>query len=313
MFNLDEDSEIFEYMENLFIEMKKADGGYFPSKHDEKVFDATACKYGMTIEKVGELYSRCKNYSSGVYLKKKGRMSKQERLREMAAIMNENKESPFVIDNPETLPVLKSDLQEIFDEYILLAEKIGQNGWTIPMVMKFSDLDSAKSGTHTKKELDALFLNFYFGKSGANFKLLVKHINNSVFIGSRKELFNQCVENFYSGNYLITINCLASILEGVLSSCDSDKTNIRMMKICREQLEKVERENKQIKKLVWTSFSNFITLLYTKSEFDKAEPLNVNRHWLLHGRTSVAWEKEDCLRLFNAIYTIVSLMKFQGR
>lgn len=305
--------DVFEYMENLYTELKERDKGYYPSRHDNFVKESAAEEFNLPTEEIAKIYDKYTKQAASLYIKKKGRMSKEQLLREMTAIVNENKENPFKIDNSESLPKVKSHLEEIFESYIGLAEIIGQNGWTIPMIMGFNDLDTLSQRTQTKEDFDNYFNDFYLRRKNVNFKLMVKHIGLALPSETTKKLFAQCVENFINENYLITVNSLVTLLEGVLSSCESNKNNIWMMKICKDQIEKVKIDKKQIRQIVWTSFANFITLLYTKSDFANEEPSNINRHWLLHGRTEGDWGKEDCLRLFNAIYTIISLKKFEGR
>jgi hypothetical protein len=305
--------DVFEYMENLYTELNERDNGYYPSNHDDFVRKSAVEKFGLPAEEIANIYDKYTKQVAKLKAIKMGRMSKKQILREMEAIVNENKEFPVKADNPESLPKIKPHLDELFESYFGLAEKIGQNGWTIPMIMGFSDLDILAQSNQEKEDFNNYFCDFYFRRKNTNFKLMIKHIGTALPGDSTKKLFAQCVENFMMENYLITVNSLVSVLEGVLASCESNKNNIWMMKVCKDQLEKVKNDKKQIRQIVWTSFANFIILLYTKSDFATEEPSDINRHWLLHGRTSTDWGKEDCLRLFNAIYTIISLLKFEGR
>ena len=50
----------------------------------------------------------------------------------------------------------------------------------------------------------------------------------------------------------------------------------------------------------WESLNCFVESLYGRVEFAGAEPRTLNRHWILHGRSSAEWTQADCLRLLQA-------------
>lgn len=41
-----------------------------------------------------------------------------------------------------------------------------------------------------------------------------------------------------------------------------------------------------------------------KSDFTKEEPLEINRHWIEHGRTEKIYTKMDCIKVINALSTL---------
>lgn len=57
-----------------------------------------------------------------------------------------------------------------------------------------------------------------------------------------------------------------------------------------------------ILKHVWISYNQFIRELYHKIDFTAAEPVQINRHWLLHGRSDFEIKELECIRLFNSIW-----------
>ncbi len=314
MINL-EDGYIYEFIENKYSELRDRDGGYYPSKHDEEVFKEASVKFDMTIEELDKVYDSFQQVSVQQQIKKLDKLPKvlreKRRFEMMRDILKNNRDLPFYKLEDETINPIKSGLLIINEEYLEVAKNIGENGWTIPMTMglnKFKKLVDIFTDEGEVSVYNNFFSSFYNGK---NFKSLIKHVNNSSIMSSRNELFNDCVEAYQYGKYMLCINSLVPMLEGILSKLDEDKTNIWMMKICKENVEKTEHENKLILNLVWVSFHSFISTIYKKSNFNEDEPTLVNRHWILHGRTEREYGKEDCLRLFNAIYTIVSILRYQ--
>ena len=51
----------------------------------------------------------------------------------------------------------------------------------------------------------------------------------------------------------------------------------------------------------------YTKLVFEKSDFSQTEPNEINRHWLVHGRTSKVGDKLHCIRLINALSTLSNL------
>ena len=58
---------------------------------------------------------------------------------------------------------------------------------------------------------------------------------------------------------------------------------------------------------LWRITKSFVEHLYRFSKFGGPKPTGVNRHWILHGRDVVDWNRADSLRLFQAVDTLSSL------
>lgn len=184
---------------------------------------------------------------------------------------------------------------------------LSQSGWTIPMDFSLGEIidliEISKSG-----EIDAFFVEYYEQNNRQNFVKLTREIIDNKNISKWKRILKECVEAYNRGHYCITIPSLITVLEGLLSKyLKPDQMNdIRMIKLCREQLEKFEEGN--INKIIWISIRNFIECLYEKKSFDENKPYLLNRHWILHGRDDADWKVQDSLRLFHAMHTLVTTL-----
>lgn len=296
---------IYEYCENLYDKYSKDDGGYYPSKHDKKVFEEASKHFDISLDKVKKIYNDMSKISANKWIKKKGKISKDDSLKYLSDIVKNNRDLPFYKLEGPPKENIENGTKIINEEYLKISEHIGKLGWSIPFIMGLNELEKLKNSEKVEDSIDEFFIGFY---NDRNLKLMVKHINKSNINCTLKTLFNQCIENYNKSNYLICLSSSITILEGVLSQFSTDKKDIRMIKVCRENMESTKESNKLIKHLVWVSFYNFINKLYEKSSFDSDEPNVINRHWLLHGRTQTDWGKSDCLRVFNAIYTVVNLL-----
>jgi hypothetical protein len=63
-----------------------------------------------------------------------------------------------------------------------------------------------------------------------------------------------------------------------------------------------EKEN--LEAFFWRSGIAFLDKVFATSDFAQSQPPFVNRHWILHGRSSVDWKLADALRLVNALWTL---------
>lgn len=226
-----ENGRVYEFIENLYDELNKQDGGYFPSKHDAYVFERASEEFGISIEDAQKIYDGFGKHVAKLLELKLQRLPKKERQKRreeiLTNIIKNNRDLPFhELEGPATEDI-KSGLDTIDEEYSKISELIGVNGWTIPMSMGLSKLDDLLDKEITIELLDSFFTGFYTGK---NLKLMVKHVKNSSIKTTQKELFNQCLESFSRKNYLICTTALITILEGLLSEFGDDKKDIRMIK-----------------------------------------------------------------------------------
>ena len=301
---------IYQFIERKYDELEEKDGGYYPSKHDNHVFKKASERFSISLEKVERKYNEYKKVEDEILLKRIDKYPsalRKKKQKELAVeIIRSNKDLPWSSNSDKTTS-LQSGLSTIRDEYIDIVEEAGENGWSIPMNLKLLKLEELKEKDKNIRNFDHFFVEYYNSKK---FNLLVKHVNKSNISLNHRELFNQCVDAYREDKYLICINGLIPILEGELSRFCDNKKNIRMMKVCKENMEATENDNKLISHLIWASCYKLISKLYQKSDFDGDEPIALNRHWILHGRSNTLRGKEDCLRLFNAIYTIISVERY---
>ena len=252
---------VFQFVENKYDELKDRDGKYYPSTHDKLVFEMAASEFSITIKEAEKKYDEYSKIQANIEIKELNKLPKEvKKKREMEMLENivkNNGDLPFEeLEGPATEPI-KSGLITIRDEYKAIVESAGSNGWAIPMSLKLSMLDPLLGKQSGREQFDSFFINYY---SNQNFNQLVNHVNKSKMSSMQKGLFNDCVSVYKDGKYLLCINGLMPILEGILSQFGNDPTDVRMMKICKTNIDKTENENKLINHLIWISYNVHIEL-----------------------------------------------------
>ena len=181
------------------------------------------------------------------------------------------------------------------------SEKLIQAGWTINMRMMPSHIIEISEIIEIN-EIDDYYYSFFMDNKRSELINLQSECIKMLETGLAKA-FDECIYAFDNHKYIICANTLLAILEGVLSKYTKDKSDIRMIKPCREQFEQTP-EDHVINRMFWYVNFKFVEQLYKKSNFNEAEPSNINRNWLLHGRSSFDIREIDCLRLINTICTL---------
>lgn len=189
-----------------------------------------------------------------------------------------------------------------------VTDKLKPIGWTLPAelgIYAINVIGNTEEITDIEK-----FFETYFTQDDYKFtKAMIQEILEEPISPGLKKMVNECWTAFNSKLYAVCATSLLSVIEGILSEFGDDKTDVRMMKICQKHVDEFPEDGSSILKHVWISYNNFIRNLYQKSDFNLDEPVEVNRHWLLHGRSDFEIEEIDCLRLFNAVESLCMVVK----
>lgn len=190
-----------------------------------------------------------------------------------------------------------------------IVDKLADEGWTLPVELNIYAVNTIGS-TNEIADVNRFLLRYYTKENYLQAKKMLEDILSAPIDESIKNLIKECWFAFENKKYFICANSLVAAVEGILSTFWEDKKNIWMMQVCQAKVDALANETDHlIEKYIWISYSKFIRKLYEKSDFNNDEPRFINRHWLLHGRSSYNIEELDCLRLFNAVSSISTVAK----
>lgn len=162
-------------------------------------------------------------------------------------------------------------------------------------------LDFAKEiGNSTN--IDELVQGYYFNNNEQNMTMLIERCGAAKEIIPYKELFAQTLDAYQIGHYHLACIGMFSLLDGVLAD-DSEMISVtnfnkRIDAIEKKIIDKVDLNNFDRKALcIFTSMPQIKESMFSHSDFKASEPDNLNRHWVMHGRTRKSYIKYDFLKM----------------
>ena len=122
-------------------------------------------------------------------------------------------------------------------------------------------------------------------------------------------LFAQSILAYSEGKYDLAVLGLLSVIDGLLTDVsENDTTSIFKRTesiIKRAENNEILDANEVALIMLSITFQKTVEIISAKSDFSKGEPNNLNRHWIMHGRSRHKKTKLDCVKLINFIYGIL--------
>lgn len=133
-------------------------------------------------------------------------------------------------------------------------------------------------------------------------------------------VFQQSMIAYENGNYDVTVLGLTASFDKILSICSGLSTH-KIDKRVKELTERLESMDYEDIKLSDEDLSDYYLLVtYNRTvdsfnktiSFDDPEPVELNRHWIMHGRTEKHMTKVDCNKLINLLYGTILIAEMIG-
>lgn len=307
-----EQSKIVEACQKHFRDLEIQDDGYYPSKHDKKVFESVANEFDITEEEVLRIYDEYTKHAADVEIQKIKKLPPAIRKKVMvdkfSDILRNNRDLPYYKIEGVPQSELEDPLKFLNDEYKAIIEKIADLGWTIPLNIDLRRFDELKNSVNDESALNFFFESYYTERE---FKYICRKICKNIQNQAQKNIFNECIVSYNNGLYSTCLTTLITVFEGFVSSFGDSPQDVRVMRICRFHADEAFNKKKYIKNLCWLSMYQYTSVLYEKSDFSQSEPTTTNRHWIQHGRTGKEGDKISCLKVFNALSTM-AFMQVDG-
>jgi len=184
-------------------------------------------------------------------------------------------------------------------------QKLASFGWSIPVYFTDSDIKAINECDEVSEDdVTSVITDFYCADDNLNLSKLLQHLINTPFFEEWKSLLQECFDVFKSGQYRVCSTSLIPIAEGCLIKNNHGTIKSTQIKV----IGSTEHQASQIRQLqidsnTWKSIEIIISKLFEKSYFNLDEP-TLNRHWIVHGRSSYQEPRIASLKLFNLLGTI---------
>jgi SAM-dependent methyltransferase len=199
---------------------------------------------------------------------------------------------------------LKS-LDETFEEGVVL----GTLGWTFPISATLSECKKLLKLSTDIRSADDAFSCYYTKNDGIRLKALEHKLLESRNLQRWKPSLEEAILNLHDGRHRSCIALLLPLVEGVTAinfSAPQIQKKTERDRFFRDKLAAVRPGS--VSKFVWRSYKGFAEVLFQQIDFDGplSKPPLLNRHYLLHGRGISEGNLSDCLRLLQALDTIIA-------
>lgn len=125
------------------------------------------------------------------------------------------------------------------------------------------------------------------------------------------ELFHQTISAYQVEYYHLACLGMLAIVDGTLSDVSENKKTsykVRLQEIEKKLADKFELTDLEKKLMcIYVSMDNFEESIFKNSDFSQAEPDDLNRHWMVHGRTRREYTKLDFIKIILWLDAIIFL------
>lgn len=235
-------------------------------------------------------------------------------------LMSEGIEMVMQLSNLIIKPILtcfkthKNDYKifgEIIEDFALIYEaetKLGENQ------IVFWDnisIDLAREIIETDN-LDGLMLKYHQDNNFESIKIAISECSKNRIMEGNIDVFNEVIKAYYYGLYHLASIGLFALIDFCLTKLT--KMDITNFRIRRERIEKELTTENVFDKLdrgnlaFLLTFGKAFELMIQKSDFEKEENIcQINRHWLLHGRTQKKYTQIDFIKILGVLYGLAKI------
>lgn len=162
------------------------------------------------------------------------------------------------------------------------------------------------------EDIDDIMQGYYESNNGEQINTMLEHCREAEIIQPQSDLYSQIEWSYRNERYNLAAVGLMALLDGMMAVASGDigtslkkKLDLIMNKMSLEQM--LSKEEVSILTFTKTIQATNNTM-FAHSDFSQvAEPQEINRHWIVHGRTTRQYTKLDCIKMFSMLCGIILL------
>ncbi|MCP3163137.1 hypothetical protein [Myxococcus qinghaiensis] len=185
------------------------------------------------------------------------------------------------------------------------SEEMGKAGWTLPMNASFGEYLNLLSECTNPTSADRAFRAYYEANERKNEVELFNVLLTSPPLAHFEPLLEEVRFCLMNDRCRVAVPALFTLLEGALRIAwhDDAWNSAGQNAFIEARLEC--HEPGDLEHMYWTAMRVFLRRLYAPA--GPTKPPALNRHWIMHGREPADADRIDCLRLLQAVDTVLRL------
>ena len=164
------------------------------------------------------------------------------------------------------------------------------------------------------EDVDNTVKEYYVENNNERLNRLIIRCKSKIQPYYNSELLDEIITAFENGSYHLSCVGLFAVIDGLLSQTTlNNTTNYKnRFKTIHDKISRETRLSELDKTTIclYYAFENIENTAFQDSRFHEDEPLSINRHWTLHGRSRRNYEIIDCIMLFQWIEAIIIMDNF---
>lgn len=137
------------------------------------------------------------------------------------------------------------------------------------------------------------------------------------YILPQGRVFEQAISAYHNGQYDLATIGLIAMIDSVLSEASRNLTH-KPFDRCNAIFDKIAHKNtldsdEYAIMSFGITYQAVVDTLYKTVPFSEKEPKNLNRHWIMHGRSKRKKTQLDCIKLINFLYGIILIDELSGK
>lgn len=193
---------------------------------------------------------------------------------------------------------------------ILVVNKLGDAQFVYWSHIKKEFIEDILSSNNINKTLRKLFVL----RRVSTVDNTIKNCRGNSSLARHMRLFDQSIIAFRCGQSDLAVIGFTSIIDGLLTDISGNHTTKIATRAAAildkmEKNESVDSDEYALLTLIIT-FQKTLNAFSASSDFSQKEPIGLNRHWIIHGRSRRRKTKLDCIKLINLIYGILLIDAF---
>lgn len=152
---------------------------------------------------------------------------------------------------------------------------------------------------------------FYTENDNHEINSVIERCRQAKQTSDYSELFSQTISAYQAEHYHLACLGMLAMVDGTLSDVSENRKTgykIRLEEIEKKIADKFELDDLEKKMMcIYVSMNSFEETIFKNSDFAQAEPSDLNRHWIIHGRTRREYTKLDFIKTILWLDAIIFL------